>query len=173
MHIRKTIKSVLGQTVRPVKWGIVDDASTDKTENAVKEYLSKAEWIDLIRRSDRDERNFAAKAFAFNVGYEGVRNQEYDVIGCLDADVSFDADYSEFLLAKFVEDLKLGVAGAPFFENGYSSIEESFGGEKHVAGGVQLFRRECFEDIGGYIPNKAGGIDWIAVTTARMKGGKT
>src|SRR5262249_21044718 len=49
---------------------------------------------------------------------------------------------------------------------------DSVEGENHVAGGCQLFRRHCFEDVGGYIPNRGGGIDWIAVTTARMKGWK-
>ena len=36
-----------------------------------------------------------------------------------------------------------------------------------------MFRRQCWEDIGGYIPVAAGGVDWIAVITARMKGWKT
>jgi hypothetical protein len=36
-----------------------------------------------------------------------------------------------------------------------------------------MFRRTCFEEIGGYVPNREGGIDWIAVTTARMKGWRT
>jgi hypothetical protein len=36
-----------------------------------------------------------------------------------------------------------------------------------------LFRRECFESIGGYVPLKVGGIDLVAVTTARMEGWKT
>ena len=44
---------------------------------------------------------------------------------------------------------------------------------EHVNGQCQLFRRECFEEIGGYVPIKGGGIDWVAVTTARMKGWKT
>jgi hypothetical protein len=50
---------------------------------------------------------------------------------------------------------------------------DSFEGEFHVAGQFQLFRRECLVDVGGYVPNKAGGVDWIAVTTARMKGWQT
>ena len=65
------------------------------------------------------------------------------------------------------------MAGTIFKEDGYSSETDSFEGESHVSGQFQLFRRRCFEDIGGYIPHKAGGIDWIAVTTARMKGWKT
>ena len=66
------------------------------------------------------------------------------------------------------------MAGTPFIEDGgYDTARDSFEGENHVAGGCQLFRRQCFEEVGGYIPNPAGGIDWIAVTTARMKGWKT
>ncbi len=91
----------------------------------------------------------------------------------MDSDLSFDADYFEFLLTKFEEDSSLGVAGTIFREEGYSSAIDSFEGHTHVAGGCQLFRRRCFEEIGGYIPNRAGGIDWIAVTTARMMGWTT
>ena len=65
------------------------------------------------------------------------------------------------------------MAGTIFDEEGYSSETDSFEGRNHVSGQVQLFRRECFEQIGGYIPHKAGGIDWMAVTTARMMGWKT
>jgi hypothetical protein len=111
---------------------------------------------------------------AFNAGLERVRPLEFEVIGNLDADLSFDPEYLEFLIRKFAEDSTLGVAGTPFTENGgYDSARDSFEGEKHVPGGCQLFRRQCFEDVGGYIPNPAGGIDWIAATTARMKGWRT
>ena len=105
---------------------------------------------------------------------ERVRSLEFDVIGNLDADLSFDPEYLEFLIGKFAEDPRLGVAGTPFTEDdGYDTARDSFEGENHVAGGCQLFRRQCFEEVGGYIPNRAGGIDWIAVTTARMKGWRT
>ena len=110
---------------------------------------------------------------AFNAGLERVQSLQFDVIGNLDADLSFEPDYLEFLMRKFSEDPKLGVAGTPFIEDGYDSARDSFEGENHVAGGCQIFRRQCFQEIGGYIPNRAGGIDWIAVTTARMKGWKT
>jgi hypothetical protein len=58
-------------------------------------------------------------------------------------------------------------------DDGYSSISDSFEGGKHVAGGCQMFRKKCFDDIDGYKPNTAGGIDWIAVTSARMRGWRT
>lgn len=171
--IEKTIKSVITQTILPQRWVIVSDGSTDRTDEIVKHYLSENPWIALLRMPERSDRQFAAKVACFNAGYEKVKDLEFEIIGNLDADVSFDKDYLEFLLDKFQKIPNLGVAGTPFIENGYSSVEDSFEGERHVAGGCQLFRRKCFEDIGGYVPNKAGGIDWIAVTTARMKGWKT
>jgi glycosyltransferase involved in cell wall biosynthesis len=172
-HIEQLIQSVIAQTALPTKWVIVNDGSTDATARLVGPYLEKHPWIELVNLPAHRDRTFAAKVYAFNAGFEKVKSLEYEVIGNLDSDVSFDADYCEFLLNKFEADPRLGVAGTIFREDGYSSATDSFEGQNHVAGGCQLFRRQCFEEIGGYIPNKAGGIDWIAVTTARMKGWTT
>jgi len=171
--IEKTIQSVVGQTVLPLKWVIVNDGSTDATASIVSRYLAKHDWMKLVELPARRDRSFAAKVHAFNAGFDSIKNFEYEVIGNLDSDISFDPDYCEFLLNKFEEDAVLGVAGTIFREEGYSSATDSFEGQSHVAGGCQLFRRQCFQEIGGYVPNRAGGIDWIAVTTARMKGWTT
>lgn len=171
--IGKTLASMVAQTVPPERWIIVDDGSTDKTAEIVRDYAARCSWIELVQRPPRSDRSFASKVDAFNTGLERIRNLEFDVIGNLDGDLSFDSQYLEFLLGKFAADPALGVAGTPFLEDGYDSARDSFEGENHVAGGCQLFRRKCFEEIGGYVPNRAGGIDWIAVTTARMKGWKT
>jgi glycosyltransferase involved in cell wall biosynthesis len=173
VFIEKTVQSVIRQTVLPIKWVIVDDGSTDSTPEIIDRYLSEFVWMEMIQMPKRRDRSFAAKVFAFNAGLESVKHLDYDVIGNLDADISFEEDYCEFLLNKFQEDGSLGVAGTVFEEDGYRSETDSFEGHDHVNGGCQLFRRKCFEQIGGYIPNKAGGIDWIAVTTARMMGWKT
>jgi glycosyltransferase involved in cell wall biosynthesis len=171
--IDKLIRSVISQTVLPVKWIIVNDGSTDATADVVSSYLPKYNWMELLNLSPGRDRSFAAKVHAFNAGFERVKNLEYEVVGNLDSDVSFESDYLEFLMKKFQEDADLGVAGTVFKEEGYSSATDSFEGQNHVAGGCQLFRRLCFQDVGGYVPNRAGGIDWIAVTTSRMKGWKT
>ncbi len=171
--IEKTLDSVIAQTRLPEHWVIVDDGSTDRTAEIVRNYAKRFPWIDIVQRPQRRERNFAAKVHAFNTGLERVGSLDFGVIGNLDADISFDPGYLEFLMKKFASDRALGVAGTPFLENGYDSARDSFEGENHVAGGCQLFRRRCFQDVGGYVPNPAGGIDWIAVTTARMKGWKT
>ena len=171
--IDKTIESMIHQTVLPTKWVIVDDGSTDKTPDIVNRYLAQHPWIEMVRRPQRLDRSFAGKVHAFNAGYERVKDLRYEVIGNLDADISFERDHFEFLLRKFSMDPTLGVAGTVFTEDGYSSAKDSFEGRKHVSGQCQLFRRQCWEEIGGYIPHRAGGIDWMAVTTARMKGWKT
>ena len=171
-YIEKTIKSVISQTILPKRWIIVSDGSTDRTDEIVRRYEQRYDWIELVRRPEHMDRQFAAKVHCFNAGYEKVKDIEYDIIGNLDADISFDADYFEFLLAKFAERPKLGVGGTPFVE-GLESYDYRFTNIEHVSGACQLFRRECFEEIGGYIPIKGGGIDWAAVTTARMKGWET
>jgi biofilm PGA synthesis N-glycosyltransferase PgaC len=171
--IEKTLESMVHQTFPPIKWVIVNDGSTDSTGSIVGRYAERYDWIELVNRPVRKERNFAAKVHAFNAGQERVKDLEYEVIGNLDGDVSFDEDHFEFLLGKFKEDPRLGVAGTVFREEGYNSETDSFEGQQHVSGQCQLFRRQCFADIGGYFANKAGGIDWIAVTTARMMGWKT
>ena len=171
--IARTLDSMVAQTVLPQRWVIVDDGSTDKTAEIVESYAKNHSWIELVRRPQHLDRSFAGKVQAFNAGFERVQSLDFEVIGNLDGDLSFDPDYLKFLMQKFAEDSRLGVAGTPFIENGYDSAKDSFEGENHVAGGCQLFRRQCFKEIGGYTPNRAGGIDWIAVTTARMKGWKT
>lgn len=171
-YIEKTLQSVVSQSILPAKWIIVSDGSTDRTDEFVEKFSKMHSWIDYIRLPAHCDRQFAAKVRAFNAGYQKVTNLEYDIIGNLDADISFEKDYFEYLLNRFMENPRLGVAGTPFIEEG-THYDYRFTNIEHVSGACQLFRRECFEGIGGYIPIKGGGIDWAAVTTARMKGWKT
>lgn len=170
--IGQTIRSVISQTARPQKWVIVSDGSTDRTEEIAGRYAAEHSWIELIRMPEHRDRNFAAKVQCFKAGLDRLRNIDYDVIGNLDADITFEPDYIEFVLGKLAADPDLGVVGTPFVE-GTSSYDFRFTAVEHVSGACQIFRRECFEEIGGYPEVKGGGIDWIAVTTARMKGWKT
>lgn len=172
-YIELTIQSVIAQTVLPLRWIIVSDGSTDATDAIVEKYLPGRPWLELVRLPPRQERNFAAKVNAFNAGYARVKDLPFDVIGNIDGDVSFGADFMEFLLGKFQAMPRLGVAGTHYVEGDFHSFRDSYINVRHVNGQCQLFRRECFEDIGGYVPIKGGGIDWVAVTTARMKGWTT
>lgn len=172
-NLDRTARSVIAQTHRPIRWLIVNDGSTDGTGAIIDRYTKQYPWIQRLDMPVHRQRSFSEKARCFNKGYESLSGLTFDVIGNLDADLSFEPDYLEFLIEKFREIPDLGVAGTVFRENGYDSGVDSFEGENHVAGGCQLFRRECLEQVGGYVPNPAGGVDWIAVTTARMKGWRT
>jgi glycosyltransferase involved in cell wall biosynthesis len=169
--IRRALDSVTAQTLPPARWVIVDDGSTDRTGEVVCEYAARFPWIHLVRRPEHADRSFAGKVRAFNTGFEELKDVAFEVVGNLDADISFEPDYMAFLMARFAEDPKLGVAGTPFTQDGgYDSARDSFEGESYVAGGVQMFRARCFAEVGGYVPLRGGGIDWIAVMSARMKG---
>jgi len=169
-YIEKTIQSVIAQTVLPKRWVIISDGSTDGTDDIVAKYQDGREWLELIRLPEQSDRNFAAKVIAFKAGYERIKDLDFEVVGNLDADVSFGPDFLEYLLNKFEEMPNLGVAGTHYIEGDFHSFTDSYINVHHVNGQCQLFRRKCYEDIGGYVPIKGGGIDWVAVTTARMKG---
>ena len=170
--LEDTIKAVANQTQLPLKWVIVSDGSTDGTDDIVKRYAAQHDWIELVRMPERKERHFAGKVLAINAGRARVADLDYDVIGSLDADITVEEDYFRFLLQKFAENPRLGVAGTPFRE-GTRQYDYRFTSTDHVSGACQLFRKECFADIGGYKAVKTGGIDTIAVVTARMKGWQT
>ena len=173
LFITKTLDSVVTQTTLPEPWIIIDDGSTDRTAEIVEGYAKRHPWIQLLRRPRRVDRNFAGKVQAITAGLDQARSLEFEIMGNLDADISFEPDYMEFLLQRLSEDGELGVAGTPFTQDGgYDSARDSFEGDNYVAGPCQLFRYRCFQGIGGYVPNPAGGVDWIAVMTARMKGWK-
>jgi biofilm PGA synthesis N-glycosyltransferase PgaC len=170
--IEVTIRSVVAQTVRPVKWMIVSDGSTDATDEIVAKWAADHPWIELVRMPERRERTFAGKATAFNMALERMKDLEYEAVGNLDADVSFGADYFAFLLDKLARDRSLGVVGTAF-EDRSLSYDYRYVSLEHVAGPCQLFRRQCMEALGGYAISRSGGIDHIAVIQARMKGWRT
>lgn len=169
-YIEKTIQSVLSQTILPQKWLIVSDASTDRSDEIIRQYAKKCNFIQLIRLDSSDNRNFASQVYAQKAGISQLEGIEYEFLGLLDADVSLERDYYERVLAKFQENVKLGIAGGVLFENTsgewvrlYNSIFWSVGGP------IQMFRRQCYEAI-DYIPLNRGGQDAIAEVMARMHG---
>lgn len=171
-YIEGTIRSMIAQTHRPLRWVIVSDGSTDATDEIVHGYAAEHRWIELMRMPERQERHFAGKVYAFNSGYARVKDLSFDIVGNLDGDVSFDPDHFEFLVGRMATAPELGVAGAPFREGDFQ-YDYRFTNIENVWGGCQLFRRQCFEAIGGYMPLKDGCIDHVAVLSARMRGWQT
>jgi poly-beta-1,6-N-acetyl-D-glucosamine synthase len=168
--IENTIQSVVSQTVKPDKWVIISDCSTDRTDEIVQDYCGKHPFIQLIRSSGDEQRNFGSKVAAFNVGYRTLAGLEYEFIGNLDADVSFAPDYFENLLERFAQVPKLGIGGGIILELVGNKFVSQNISTNSVAGAVQLFRRACYEGIGGYRALPGGGIDAAAEIMARHQG---
>jgi glycosyltransferase involved in cell wall biosynthesis len=171
--IESTIQAVVAQTVKPLKWAIVSDGSTDGTDEIVSRYAAHHAWIELVQMPPRMERHFAGKAAAVHAGVERMQGLPYDVIASLDGDITFDADHFEFLLGKMAGDARLGVVGTPYRDTTHEMYDYRFVSTDHVSGACQVFRRACWEEIGGYALSKGGAIDTIATLTARSKGWKT
>ncbi len=169
-NIEATIRSVIASSIQPRKWIIVNDGSSDGTENIVASFLSKYDFIRLINL-ESNRRDFASKVFAFNAGFETIKNQPFDFIGNLDADISFAPNYYERLLEEFVKNPKLGIAGGFVLEEHNGILQNRFGNSvEAVAGGVQLFRRQCYFDVGGYMPLEFGCEDMVSQVYAKMYG---
>lgn len=171
-YIERTIKSVIAQTILPQKWVIISDASTDRTDDIVKSYSEKFDFIELILAKGDQNRNFGSKARAVELGVECTKDIEHEFIGNLDADVSFAPTYYEALLGKFERDNDLGIAGGLCHELFGNQFKKIVTPKNSVGGPIQFFRRQCYEEIGGYLPLKHGGIDAAAEITARMKSWK-
>jgi hypothetical protein len=163
----------VAQIERPLKWMIVSDGSADHTDDIVKQYATEHSWIELLRMPEHRDRQFAAKVHCLKTAYQSIESLQFDVIGSLDADITFDGDYMAFLLNRLASDPALGVVGTRFIENLRQVYDYKLMNANHVSGGCQVFRRTCFEAIGGYLPLRGGGEDWAAVTSARMKGWRT
>ena len=169
-HIEKTLESVVKQTVLPKKWVIVSDGSTDDTDEIVKKYESKYSFIKFLRTADNNGRNFGSKVDAFNFGYQNLGDTDYDFIGNLDGDMGFSPDYYEKILQKFNLNPKLGIGGGVRLDYKDGKFINVVSARNSVAGAFQLFRKECFEQIGGYRALRYGGIDAVAETMSRMYG---
>jgi hypothetical protein len=169
--IEKTIDAVLGQTLQPRGWVIVSDGSTDRTDAIVESYARRHSFLRLVGRTPGRESGFASKVAAFRMGYDMVRSLAHHYVGNLDADVSFEPTYYERVIARFTGDPKLGLAGGVIHERkGGAFLPRAANSTRSVAGAIQLFRRACFEDIGGHLPLSSGGEDWVAEVMAKIGG---
>jgi glycosyltransferase involved in cell wall biosynthesis len=167
-YIEKTIRSIGRQTILPIKWIIINDGSTDNTENIINKYLHEFNYIESEILDSSANRNFASKVYAINRAEDKIIAFPYDYIGILDADITLQESYYEKVLEMFENNSKLGIAGGVLKEYDGVRFVNRIYSPWSVSGGIQLFRRKCYEEIGGLIPLKWGGEDAIAEAAARM-----
>lgn len=170
--IGRTIHAVASQTVRPKRWVIVDDGSTDRTRQIIDDASHLYPFIIPVYTAPNRDRNFGSKAAAFSAGYAVVKSESFDFLGNVDADVTFEASYYEQIIAAFKADQSLGIAGGLIYELLGRKWRRQRNSANSVAGAIQFFRRKCYECIGGYIPMPDGGIDAAAEIMARARGWK-
>jgi glycosyltransferase involved in cell wall biosynthesis len=168
--IGRVMDAVINQVVRPLRWVIVSDGSTDGTDEIVMQRARKHEFIELTRRPVGEKRNFGAKVRALEFAARRLAEFPYEFIGNLDADVTFKPDYYARVLNEFGRDRLLGIAGGRLWDFDGRSFKAQRISPKSVAGPVQMFRRRCWEELGGYLALPGGGEDAVAEITARMRG---
>jgi poly-beta-1,6-N-acetyl-D-glucosamine synthase len=171
-YLERTILSVIGQTVRPAEWVIVDDGSSDRTGEIIDNYAAKYKWIRALHRANRGFRKPGGGVVnTFNDGYRSLVCRDWDFVVKLDGDLSFEADYFEKIINRFMAEPKLGIGGGTLYciSNGLKRIER--GPRFHVRGPTKVYRRECWEQIGGLWA--AAGWDTVDEVKANMLGWKT
>jgi glycosyltransferase involved in cell wall biosynthesis len=171
-YIGEAIESVLRQSRLPRLWFIVDDGSTDHTAQIIERFALKHAFIRLCSTKSTGMRSFGSKDKAINAAYEQARQFEFDYVGIQDADIApKQNDYYEKVLSAFDANTKLGITGGYIYERSKGIWTRRKGNSPDsVAGGIQMFRRACYEQIGGYTPLHFGGEDWLAQVDARMLG---
>lgn len=170
-YIEATIEAVRAQTHPPLRWIIVSNGSTDRTNDIIHKHAAECQFIEAHITPADNDRSFGAKAHAINSAYRQLTDLPHDIIGILDADITFNSDYYKNLLPEFDKNPRLGITGGFVLDiiNG-QTVRRALSTDWSVRGPVQTFRRACFEEIGGYLPLKYGGIDAVAETMARKNG---
>ena len=171
-YIESTIQSVIGQSITPEEWIIVDDGSKDGTARIVEHYAALHPWLRLIRRADRGFRQSGAGVVeAFYEGYGLLRSDEWNFVVKLDGDVSLAPDYFERLFEHFCKQPRLGIAGGNLFHRVNGSLQLEKCPRFHVRGATKVYKKQCWTAIGGLWP--APGWDIIDEVKANMLGWTT
>lgn len=151
--MRRTLDSVVAQTVRPALWVIVDDGSTDESPEILADYAARHDWIRVVRRADRGHRAVGPGVVdAFYAGWETVDPSRYAYLCKLDLDLDLPPGYFEGLMAEMEKDARLGTCSgkAYYIDARGHRVWERMGNEMSV-GASKFYRRECFEAIGGFV----------------------
>lgn len=170
-YMRRTLDSVIAQTVRPAKWVIVDDGSTDETPQILAEYAGRHDWIEIVTRNNRGRRAVGPGVIeAFYEGYATIKAMDFDYVCKFDLDLEMPPRYFEILMERMEQQPRLGTcSGKPYFPHPVTGelISEKCGDEMSV-GMTKFYRTRCFEEIGGFVREVMW--DGIDCHTCRMKG---
>lgn len=168
--MRRTLDSVVAQTLRPSRWVIVDDGSTDATPQILAEYAAAHDWITVVTRADRGRRAVGPGVIeAFSDGLAAVDIDQFDFVCKLDLDLALPPRYFQALIEQMELRPRLGTcSGKSYVEkDGRQIAERSYGDETSI-GAVKFYRVRCFKEIGGFVREVMW--DGIDCHRCRMKG---
>jgi len=173
-YLGKTIEGVLAQTLRPLRWIIVDDGSTDNTGEIIRGYAGRVGFIEgCPRRRMPQDTYYGSNVRAILQGYERLKDCAFDYLGILDADMILDPRYYEEVFRRFETNRDLGIATGTYVEEIAGRWVEALLDRRSTPKALQVFRRACYEQIGGYVPCPHGGEDTYTEIMARMHGWQT
>ena len=173
-HLACTIDSVLSQTIRPSRWVIVDDGSVDRTGEIAAAAAKSYQWITAVNRCDRGFRQAGGGVIrAFYAGYRLVELEPWDFLVKMDGDLSFAPDYFARCIEAMAQDPTLGITGGTIARKTPAGLEPEAKGDPvfHVRGATKIYRRDCWDAIGGLIT--APGWDTLDEVKANMLGWKS
>ncbi|MGM5470500.1 glycosyltransferase [Flavobacteriaceae bacterium LMO-SS05] len=167
--ISLTLDSLVNQKLLPKRVVVVNDNSTDETEEIVEAYTEKQPWISLIHSKSTNEHLPGSKIInAFYKGFDTL-DEHYDIICKFDADLIFPDNYLEVLSKHFKGNPKLGMAaGFCYIEKNGEWVLESLTRKDHIRGALKAYRKECFLQIGQLKPSM--GWDTIDELLAKYNG---
>ncbi len=169
------IESVLKQSILPSLWIIIDDGSTDNTPKILKEYADKNNFIKIHSFPPNENRSFGSKDKAINHAFSTLHILDYDYIGILDTDISLESiNYFKTVTDEFKTESKLAITGGEVYENTSGTFKpRPVNVPWSVAGCVQMYRRECFLILGGFLTLDYGGSDTYSELRLREMGWHT
>ncbi|MEL6468675.1 MAG: glycosyltransferase family A protein [Cyanobacteria bacterium J06623_4] len=152
-YIQTTIDSIVSQSLLPEKWVIVDDGSTDGTEEIIAQAARRYPFIEVIRRSDRGQRSVGPGVIeAFYAGYDAIDPSQYDYICKLDVDLDIPPAYFQRLVERMEANPRIGTcSGKPYFPGKDGQLVSERCGDETSVGMIKFYRRDCFEAIGGFV----------------------
>lgn len=168
--ISRVLDTIVNQEKKPIRWIIVDDNSIDNTANIIKNFCSNYYFIKYTKLEESSKRDFASKVNAIKYGVTKLTTGNYNYIGILDADITLESNYYSTLLNELDNEPKVGIAGGKIIDLVDGKKYPNPASPYSIKGAIQLFRKECYEDIGAFLPLKYGGEDAIACYMARFNG---
>lgn len=150
--MRRTLDSVVAQSLLPALWVIVDDGSTDDTPQILEEYRQRHDWIRVVTRTDRGHRAVGPGVIdAFYAGYATINPGDYDYLCKLDLDLVLPPGYFAGLIERMEADPRIATCSGKAYIDKDGTLESERHGDENSIGASKFYRMSRFREIGGFV----------------------